>query len=137
MQRAVLVGASEDDEATKTIPWFSIDGSNWAPMESAERYSIKPAMKHPSIIYYGKKYYAFGDGFSTMYTSINGLVWEEVKKKFLFPSNEGTPIFKDRGGYSMVVDKDNYIWLVWGKGASYTDEVWKGKLNKLGFIIQD
>lgn len=144
MQRAILAGAVNEANATKTIPWFSTSGLNWSPMESIEKYSI-PAMTHPSIIYYGKKCYAFGDGFSTIYTSSdNGKVWEKVKEYFLFPSHltTGKPLFEGRStDYSMVIDNNNFIWIIWNKGTNngepYSDEVWKGKLNKLSFLIQD
>lgn len=136
MQRAVLAGKPKTANAP-TIPWFSLDGLNWVPMATTDLYAI-PYMERPSIIYYGKTYYAFGGDFSTMYTSVNGQVWTEVEKKFLFPSDKDSlqPIFKGRTGYSMTVDKDNYIWIVWGKNTNYTDQVWRGKLNRLGFIIQ-
>lgn len=139
MERAVLIGTPNETSATKTTPWFSLDGLTWAPMETIDRYSL-PAMKRPSIIYYGKIYYAFGDDFSNIYTSLNGMVWEKVKKDFLFPTDKttGTPIFEDRSAdYSMVVDHNNYIWMIWNKGTNYSDEAWRGKLNKLGFLIQD
>lgn len=138
LQRAVLI-AKPEVGATDTYPWFSEnDGLTWTAMQTDKAKYALPVMENPSIIYYGKNFYAFGGDFSTIYTSVNGMVWEKVEKKFLFPnSEEGINIFKDRTRYSMTVDKNNYIWIVWHKGSNYTDQVWRGKLNRLGFKIQD
>lgn len=136
MHRVLAVGKPIDTEATQTNLWFTLNGLNWAEIESNEEYAI-PAMNNPSIIFYNKQLYAFGGDFSTIYTSTDGIVWKEIEEKFMFPSDEdGVRIFKYRTGYSMTVDKDNYIWITWGRGISYSDEVWKGRLNRLGFIIQ-
>jgi hypothetical protein len=125
-QQALLIG--EPAGATATTPWFSTNGLNWGAMTPSKIKYALPAMEEPSILYYGDTIYAFGrttDGFSSIYTSKNGIVWEEIKKKFMFPS-----AFKDKSGYTMVVDKDNYIRMFWYKD----DEAWRGKLNRLGFI---
>lgn len=140
VQRAVLIGTPNEANATATITWFSETGLTWAQMETKGKYSL-PNMERPSIIYYGKKWYVFGDDFSAIYTSSDkGLVWTKVEENFLFPSDKDTdtPIFEGRGsGYCMVVDKENYIWMIWNKGATYSDQVWRGKQNKLSFLIQD
>ena len=44
--------------------------------------------------------------------------------------------FKDRGNnYSTVVDKNNFIWVIWSNGGA--NEVWRGRLNKFGFERQN
>lgn len=153
VQIALLVGKPTDSGATTTTPWFSTisdRGKYWAQMTSGEASSL-PAMKRPSIIYYGKKLYAFGDDFSVIYKSRsegenfdNGKTWEKIKKDFRFPIdiNTGTPIFEGRSAdYSVVIDSDNYLWMIWNKGTingtAYSDQAWRGKLNKLSFLIQD
>lgn len=138
LQRVIAVGnKQEGSEATATIPWFSLDGLEWAAIDPSDNYPL-PLISEPSIIYYNKRYYAFGSDFTAIYTSEDGRIWLESEEKFLFPSNKetGNPLFANRAKYSMVVDNDNYIWLVWGDGVLYTDEVWKGRLNRLGFLIQ-
>lgn len=35
--------------------------------------------------------------------------------------------------YTMVVDRNHYIWMVGGQGI---DKIWRGRVNKLGFLIQ-
>lgn len=142
-QIAYLIGASTSD-SEPALPWFSKDGLSWAPMPAQFDNNALPSMKYPSIMYYGDKLYVFGDnlkntadGFSSFYTSLNGFAWQAVEKKFLFPVNINENVFKGRTNYSMTIDSDNYIWIVWGKnGSSYNDDVWRGKLNRLGFLIQ-
>jgi len=136
-QQALLIGEPVDSEATATTPWFSNDGLNWGDMTPSKTKYALPVMSEPSILYYGNTIYAFGnakdDGFSYIYTSINGVVWEKIEKKFMFPFNGTTSAFKDRtGGYAMAVDNDNYLWMFWNQ----KDDAWRGKLNRLGFLIQ-
>lgn len=134
-QIAYLIGAATNTDPA--LPWFSKDGMSWASLPAQFDNNALPSMSYPSIMYYGDKLYAFGDSFDSFYTSLNGFAWQTIKRNFLFPLNdEGESRFKDRTNYSMTIDSDNYIWIVWGKGDGYTDEVWKGRLNRLGFIIQ-
>lgn len=41
-----------------------------------------------------------------------------------------------RGNYSLAVDNDNFIWLVIGQSSGTPNEVWRGRLNRLGFKQQ-
>ena len=41
-------------------------------------------------------------------------------------------LFKDKGDYSLAIDANHYIWIVWNQDGS----VWRGRLNKLGFKQQ-
>jgi hypothetical protein len=133
-KQALLIGEPAAG-ATATTPWFSTNGLSWGVLTpSKEKYAL-PAMSEPSILYYGNTIYAFGktaDGFSYIYTSPNGIVWEKIKKKFMFPLEDGTNAFKGKSGYAMVVDSADYIRMFW-----YDGKAWKGKLNRLGFEIQD
>lgn len=141
-QQAMLISSASDDD-TATNPWFSEDGSDWAIMTTTAKYSL-PKWKEPTILYYGKTLYAFGgaydsnstNDFSNVYTSVNGIIWEKIKRGFLFPNDDGVSKFKGRKGYGITIDKDNYVWMGWEKGASNSDEVWRGKLNRVTFDKQ-
>lgn len=137
MQMAVMTGKPYSSAVTKTIPWFSNDGLSWGALSTTDKYSI-PLMKSPSVIYYGKTLYIFGDDFLTFYTSPTGLTWEKTTKKFLLPKNKisGKGLFEGRSGYSAVVDDSNHLWVFFGKSLFCTDEVWKAYQNKLGFLKQ-
>lgn len=140
LMRSVIVGKPVDTSATQTVPWFTLmdgrmDGKAWSDMATGSEFYL-PNMTNPTVMYYGDKLYAFGDGFETFYTSAdNGIVWKKVEKKFLFHEN-----FKGRKSYSTVVDDNHFIWMIWNNqqvgSAWYGNEVWRGRLNKLGFTIQ-
>jgi hypothetical protein len=129
--KAFMMG-NTGDETNLLTPWFSLDGLRWTavevPLPADEAVYSCPYMQQPSIIRYNDKFYAFGDGFDTFYVSTEGITWGKVKKLVLFPED-----FKEKEkDYSVVVDKDNYIWIVWGEEG----EVWRGRMNKFGFDIQ-
>ena len=109
-----------------TTPWFSMNGDGWAELNNASG-SFCPGMENPSILYYGGMFYCFGGKLDAIYSSIAGIAWQKIEKKFLLPEE-----FKDKGSYSMTVDKNNYIWIVFG-GNNTKNEVWRGRLNRLGF----
>ncbi len=109
-----------------TTPWFSMNGNGWAELSNATG-SFCPGMENPSILYYGGMFYCFGGKLDAIYSSIAGIAWQKVEKKFLLPEE-----FKNKGSYSMTVDKNNYIWIVFG-GNNTKNEVWRGRLNRLGF----
>ncbi|KAA6320867.1 hypothetical protein EZS27_029417 [termite gut metagenome] len=131
--KAFMTGdVGDETKPVSLTPWFSLDGLRWtaaeAPVSSDEVVSYScPYMQQPSIMRYDDKFYAFGDGFDAFYVSKEGITWSEVKKLVLFPED-----FKGRSDYSVVIDKDNYIWVVWGEAG----EVWRGRMNKFGFDIK-
>ncbi|KAA6322915.1 hypothetical protein EZS27_027593 [termite gut metagenome] len=134
--KAFMVGDVSNEVTIKpiyTTPWFSMDGRGWAsaeaPIPAAGDTIIYdcPYIKHPSIIYYNDKFYLFGENFEYFYVSPEGLTWSRIENKVLFP-----PHFRNMSHYSMVVDKDNFIWILWGKEG----EVWRGRINRLGFKIK-
>lgn len=74
---------------------------------------------------------AFGGNFETIYTSEAGIAWYKANKKIFLPAE-----FKDReNNYSTVVDKNNFIWVIWSNGGA--NEVWRGRINKFGFKRQN
>lgn len=140
IERVVLTGmpsASEDE----TIPWFSLDGKGWASLQNTIYDTDCPRMDNPAIMYYGGLFYCFGGEMDAIYSSITGIAWNKTMKKFLLPS-----AFKGKGAYSVIVqptkdttvapeDKRDFIWVVFG-GNGTANEVWRGRLNRLGFKIQ-
>ena len=73
--------------------------------------------------------------------SITGIAWSKAETKFLLPQE-----FKGKGAYSIIVeptkdktvapaDKRDFIWVIFG-GNGTKNEVWRGRLNRLGFEIQ-
>lgn len=128
VEEVMLVGMGETDD--RTIPWFTVDGSKWGNMNTTSGYYC-PKLDNPCIMYYGEAFYAFGSKLDKLYTSEVGIAWAEVKKKFLFPAE-----FADRGMYSMVIDSENFIWMILPDAENASYEVWRGRLNRLGFERQ-
>ena len=131
VQGAMLMGTTTNarTEAVKPIlPWGSYDGLSWADLYTQNAFC--PILTLPSILYYGNNFYAFGNEFDAFYTSVAGIAWYKTNKKFYFP----TGLTARKGSeYSMVVDSNNFIWIICSKGLTGGDDVWRCRLNKLGF----
>ena len=143
MERIVLMGHNTIEKDTTNVVWSQIDNENeWVAMTYKNNKELCPKFENPTIIHYNKKLYAFGgpakDGtnlqaFKQFYSSKdNGISWEPVTKNLLFPKEFAALYEQAEGNYSCIVDKNNFIWIIW----SNTGEVWRGRINKMGFIKQ-
>lgn len=138
LKYALIVGDESDPASLVTIPWSTSDGKTWADLKFEKKtsdltdYSL-PITKNMSVIYYNDKFYAFGgqdaNSFDSFYVSKEGIIWKKVTSKVMFPA-----MFKGRGDYSCVIDGNHFIWMIWsGTGAMASDNIWKGRINSLGF----
>ena len=96
------------------------------------------------MIYYNELLYAFGGpgksygkdipAFSKFYVSKDqGVSWTPVSQYLFFPE-EFTDLYNQaKGNYSFVVDKNNFLWIIWSKSG----QVWRGRINKMGFLKKD
>ena len=124
--RIIIAGKPSKPE-TPTIPWFTTSGEEWYDMKTDNQDLNCPYIEKPTIIYYNKNVYMFGEPFEDIYSSREAINWRITESKFLYPTE-----FKGRTNYSMVADENGYLWITWGD----EDEVWRGRVNKLGFEIQ-
>lgn len=95
-----------------------------------------PKLENLSLIRYDDLLYAFGgkgiynpsiEAFEAFYVSEdNGIYWKKVTGNLSFPIQ----FLGREESFSYVVDQDNFIWIMW----SGSTEVWKGRINRLGFI---
>ena len=140
VEKVVLAGMPLANEQ-ETIPWFSLDGKGWASLANTVYDTSCPGMVNPAIMYYGDMFYCFGGELDAIYNSITGIAWSKTETKFLLPQE-----FKGKGAYSIIVeptkdktvapaDKRDFIWVIFG-GNGTKNEVWRGRLNRLGFEIQ-
>ena len=140
VEKVVLAGMPLANEK-ETIPWFSLDGKGWASLANTVYDTYCPGMVNPAIMYYGGMFYCFGGELDAIYNSITGIAWSKTETKFLLPQE-----FKGKGAYSIIVeptkdktvapaDKRDFIWVIFG-GNGTKNEVWRGRLNRLGFEIQ-
>lgn len=105
-----------------------------------------PNIQSPTMIYYDKKLCLFGGNITSkyheaykepfsaiFYSSDNGLTWKPAIANLTFATGKGNKtfaeIYEERGGeYSCTVDKNNFIWIVWGDGTMS-----RGRINRYGF----
>ena len=134
----MMVMGMPRQQAEKTIPWFSTDGLSWASSETEIEGASCPGMDNPVLLYYGGHFYAFGGTMGGIYESVAGIGWYQTEEKFLLPS-----AFAGKTSYTVVVDptpadatgaidKRDFIWVIFG-GNGQPNEVWRGRLNRLGF----
>ena len=143
INRIVLLGEDKTSKDTTTVVWSQLDLENeWTPLTYENNNHGCPKLENASIIRYNNKLYTFGGlgeyngyvpPFNNFFESTdNGISWKAVTKKVMFPE-EFMHLYKEaNGNYSCVIDNEQYIWIVW----SQTGEVWKGRINKMGFKKQ-
>lgn len=147
IKSVLLVGDTEtatladDSELETTIVW-AYDGSKWGEFSTTSSVAYCPKYTQPSIIYYNDLVYIFGQNFSSIYVSNQGLFWRKANSKFAFPhrdwSKGGTPNpsvdpeFRGKTNYSMVLDPATQnLWIIFSKGnASFEEEVDKAESTK-------
>ncbi|RJU43796.1 hypothetical protein DXA24_13240 [Bacteroides sp. CF01-10NS] len=132
---------ADDSELETTIVW-AYDGSKWVEFSTTSSVAYCPKYTQPSIIYYNDLVYIFGQNFSSIYVSNQGLFWRKANSKFAFPhrdwSKGGTPNpsvdpeFRGKTNYSMVLDPATQnLWIIFSKGnASFEEEVDKAESTK-------
>lgn len=145
---------NKTENDTATVAWGYMQGQEWAALDDSS-YPC-PLLKDPSIMYYGGAFYIFGRDFKTFYKSEAGIVWKEVTRMFMFPiyheiltkDEEGNQKIEyyegfrgEESDYSMVVDENNFIWIMRTYNTipgtiANSGDVWRGKLNRLGFARQ-
>lgn len=141
--RIVLVGNSNQPTDTTTVVWTQLNAEdNWTELTTEDKSYACPNLENIGLIHYDNELYVFGgagqyngsvEPFSQFYISEdNGIAWEAITSKFMFPEEFKTLYEEAEGNYSYVVDDRQFIWIMWGN----TGEVWKGRLNRLGFQKQ-
>ena len=123
----VVIAGKPSELNNPTTPWFSSSGQEWYEMKSDNKELNCPYINNPTIIYYNSNFYMFGEPFEDIYSSREAINWRITESKFLYPTD-----FNKRTNYSMIVDENGYLWITWGD----EDEVWRGRVNKLGFENQ-
>ena len=102
-----------------------LNWGNWGPVDTVGFYLPFDA-DHVLIRYAGDQFYVFGgsgrEAFDHYYTS-QGLYWRKRPSRGFF-----LEAFKGREHMDAIVDKDNYIWLVFSQ-SSKPAAVYRGRLN--------
>ena len=135
----VLMAGASTANSQRAMVWRKIvDYSKGAPKSQwtlierndNDKYNL-PLLKDLSLVKYDDGILAFGGNYRTIYKSRdNGITWQELKN-FRMPAD-----FNYDGIQRLIVktDANNYIWLYCDYGT--TKEVWRGRINRLGWEIQ-
>lgn len=135
-QHRLCVMGAEDPEAalndTTSFAWYTLDGIRWTEMEGASTLRL-PKLELPTLLHYAGETWAFGTGedekLTRLFTSEDyGLVWREKTRDARLDYS-----FEGRTAYSAVVDGDGWLWMVFSSEDGRNDEVWRGRVNRLGF----
>ena len=122
--------------------------NSWIALTAREDTMSCPNIIDPTMFYYNKKLYAFGgaslnntsletdsvfQAFDAIFISENsGLSWKVSSLNATFPKDNETFVSHyeqdENGGYSSVLDEQNFIWIIWTDGAAH-----RGRINHLGY----
>ncbi|MEG1728510.1 MAG: DUF6242 domain-containing protein [Bacteroidaceae bacterium] len=128
----LLLGGTKGKESKlwKKENYFTINEiTPWSfcPNTEENKYSL-PVLTSLTFLNYDNSQLAIGfqdHNLTPFFLSKDGgLTWIKSKKTYTLPTSLTPP-----SNYSCIVDSDNFIWLFCGG----TGEVWKGRLNRLGF----
>lgn len=120
----------ENDKKAENQPWTSYTPS------AGNRFAL-PNLTNLQVVKYGDALVAMGGAgkgessgvkaFSEIYGSVDGgLTWKK-HATLVFPEGfQSSEI-----SFAMTTDADHYLWIVCGK----TGQVWRGRLNKLGWPV--
>ena len=115
-------------------PSMSDDANPWMFCTAEAANLLLPRLNHLTAVAYGEGVLALGaEGIGYgwkpftqfYYTDDGGLNWQS-DSRFLLP---GT--FSSNSAFAMTVDADNYLWII----ASGSGQVWRGRLNDLGWDV--
>ena len=151
IERLVLTGTRNPEltNDTTAVVWTKLSSEpEWTYYPLAPNNTLGcPKLQGLATFAYDGKLYAFGGDydmpadvarpsgfkpFQYLYESEdNGISWHPQTNKVMLPAS-----FLNRtADFSYLVDRDNFIWIFWGP-SSQTDgktEVWRGRINRLGF----
>lgn len=132
----VIAGKKRNGELSNRS-WETTDGLTWISLNHSATARLEPC-EGAAVASYDNQIYLIG-GFNAskaasrrIYRSANrGLSWTLVDKLIVLPET-----FQPRGYASLLVDKNNYMLLFGGKekhDRAVLDELWRGRINRLGF----
>ena len=141
--RVILIGDNGIETDTITSVWTTLSTeSHWTDLSVEGQNYACPKLENSQLIQYNNQLYMFGGSgqyngkkqpFEYFYASQDdGISWEAITEKIMFPQEFKTLYEEAEGNYSCVVDAQQFIWIMW----SQTGEVWRGRINKFGFEKQ-
>jgi hypothetical protein len=133
----MLAGGRDTDEQLLNTAWATSNALQWV-LFTREDVSNFGKKEGAMLAKYDDKLFLAGgigeEGVASkdIYLSIdNGISWALQDSMIIFPSE-----YSGRGYASIEVDSNNYMYIFGGKSgksAKHTDEIWRGRINRLGF----
>lgn len=133
----MLVAGRDKDNQLINTAWGTMDGLDWNCLSNEDAESFVPREGIMLTPYDDKLYLigglgASGKGYKDMYSSTDyGVTWSLVDTLVVMPET-----FEGRGFSSVQVNDDQFMFIIGGKtakGQSEKNEIWRGRINRLGF----
>ena len=142
IQKMLVTGKSDVFDYAATWSRLSTE-SKWGDNAPSKEKYMLPRLENIAMIHYNDNIYAFGgDGsvndttytaFSTFFMSQDhGINWQSLTEKILFPNVFNLYYNNANGNFSYAIDPNQYLWIMW----SDRQYIWKGRINKQGFVIK-
>jgi len=132
----VAAGKDRNGRLSNAV-WETMNGLYWV-CSTDERYATLDKLEGVMLTHYDGKMLLIGgiNASNTAqreiyYSPDRGITWALTDSLLYFPES-----FRARGYASVIVDKDNFLHLFGGKennSANILDELWSGRINRLGF----
>lgn len=133
----MLVAGRDQEDRLTNVSWGTMDGLDWVtlsddstdPFEAREGVMVTP---YDDKIFLIGGMDASGKPYKDMYTSTDyGVTWSLMDTLVTLPD-----AYTARGFSSVQVNEDQYMFIIGGRTGKNTnelDEVWRGRINRLGF----
>ncbi|GHS91177.1 hypothetical protein FACS1894203_1470 [Bacteroidia bacterium] len=134
LDRVTVIGGKSSSGNFQNTVWSTSNGVYWAKITDDKR-GLFPVMEGFNAFIYNEMIYLLngrildGGDFNkvTYHSKDGGTTWQTDQEKTYLPDE-----YEGRYGASVVVDKDNYQYIIGGyQSAGPLKDVWKGILNKL------
>lgn len=123
-KETIVIGLMDDGKLTAN-PWFSYDGTDWAPLIASSEQKKMPRLDGMHLFVYNHKGMLAAEDLTKVFSTQTGMEWVE-DKSFKIPEN------LKMENVALCTDGD-YVYLVGKNSESGKYEVWRGYLNKLKF----
>ncbi len=138
--RIVIVGGKSENNQLHNLSWATMDALSWSKQtDTYKDYFSK--RQGTSMTYYDNMIYLIGGidekgvPQKDIYRSLDyGVTWNLADSLIVLPEK-----YQARGFASILVDKDKFMLIFGGKKAEEQrdlNDVWRGRINRLGFIRQ-
>jgi hypothetical protein len=152
--RLVIAAGRDSRSLLSNMAFATMDGLSWSSLSSA--YNAFSMREGAAVSFYGNSFAVIGgisdtgDGLKDFYFSLDqGINWVRtyfvlLEKEYeddedVYEERPFYPLDDDylaRGFSSVIIDKNNYMLLFGGKAKKDThvmNELWRGRINRLGF----